>query len=313
MKNALSEVALSLKENDYKFITISPDSHSRILSRASHSKHTSLQLVLRDFFGWNMWVDKNALPRPIIEPLERTELIEEQGHLVKSRVRASTYNDLMFFHSGFPTEERDSVFFGPDSYRFLNFLEAQRFEGRVIFDIGCGSGVGGLALHDFLKRQGKGNIQAFLSDVNAKALEFSELNAEINEVQNVKTVQTQFANDAPKECEIFISNPPFIVDEKSRVYRDGGGRYGIEISCGIIKSFLDFNRQVKSLYMYTGTPVVDGVDVFLNTIRPLLNDSQISKWRYREIDPDIFGEQLDRPAYRYFERLSAVGLVIDCR
>ena len=32
--------------------------------------------------------------------------------------------------------------------------------------------------------------------------------------------------------------------------------------------------------------------------------------RYEEIDPDIFGEQLDLPAYRTVERIAAVGAVI---
>ncbi len=32
--------------------------------------------------------------------------------------------------------------------------------------------------------------------------------------------------------------------------------------------------------------------------------------RYREIDPDIFGELLDEPAYREVERIAAIGAVL---
>jgi hypothetical protein len=31
---------------------------------------------------------------------------------------------------------------------------------------------------------------------------------------------------------------------------------------------------------------------------------------YRELDPDIFSEDLDQPAYAQVERIAAVGLVI---
>jgi len=31
---------------------------------------------------------------------------------------------------------------------------------------------------------------------------------------------------------------------------------------------------------------------------------------YRELDPDIFSEDLDQPGYVYVERIAAVGLVI---
>ena len=30
---------------------------------------------------------------------------------------------------------------------------------------------------------------------------------------------------------------------------------------------------------------------------------------YREIDPDVFGEELERPAYRDVERIAAIGAV----
>ena len=32
--------------------------------------------------------------------------------------------------------------------------------------------------------------------------------------------------------------------------------------------------------------------------------------RYREIDPDVFGEQLDLPGYEDVERIAAVGAVL---
>jgi hypothetical protein len=31
-------------------------------------------------------------------------------------------------------------------------------------------------------------------------------------------------------------------------------------------------------------------------------------WRYGEVDPDVFGEELDTPAYAHADRISAVVL-----
>jgi len=33
--------------------------------------------------------------------------------------------------------------------------------------------------------------------------------------------------------------------------------------------------------------------------------------RYRELDPDLFGEELDKPAYADVERIAAVGAVVE--
>jgi hypothetical protein len=32
------------------------------------------------------------------------------------------------------------------------------------------------------------------------------------------------------------------------------------------------------------------------------------KWRYQELDPDVFGEELEREVYRDVDRIAAVGL-----
>jgi len=58
---------------------------------------------------------------------------------------------------------------------------------------------------------------------------------------------------------------------------------------------------------YTGVAIVDGMDPLLAELVPALSNAGLD-WRYEEIDPDVFGEELLQPAYRDVDRIAAVGL-----
>jgi hypothetical protein len=60
--------------------------------------------------------------------------------------------------------------------------------------------------------------------------------------------------------------------------------------------------------LYTGAAVVDGVDQFRRAAEPLVRDAGAT-FDYEELDPDVFGEELDAPAYANVERIAAVGLI----
>ena len=65
--------------------------------------------------------------------------------------------------------------------------------------------------------------------------------------------------------------------------------------------------------MYTGSPQIDGQDVFRQELEKILTQSDCRipyQMRYHEIDPDIFGEELAAEAYDNIDRLAAVGVVI---
>jgi hypothetical protein len=55
--------------------------------------------------------------------------------------------------------------------------------------------------------------------------------------------------------------------------------------------------------------VVDGEDVLLAALQPLL-DAQEVEARYEEVDPDIFGEELEKPAYARVERIAVATLTV---
>ena len=63
------------------------------------------------------------------------------------------------------------------------------------------------------------------------------------------------------------------------------------------------------LVLYTGAAIVDGADTFLAAVRSVCTEAR-AEWRYRELDPDVFGEEIEQnDAYATVERIAAVALV----
>ena len=64
-----------------------------------------------------------------------------------------------------------------------------------------------------------------------------------------------------------------------------------------------------TLIVYTGAAIVAGNDTFAHAVLPALGGRDVT-FRYEELDPDVFGEELDQPGYEDVERISAVGLLV---
>ena len=60
-----------------------------------------------------------------------------------------------------------------------------------------------------------------------------------------------------------------------------------------------------TLLLYTGSAVCGGVDGFRALLIARLEAAGL-EWDYREIDPDVFGEELLEPAYAGADRIAAV-------
>jgi hypothetical protein len=60
--------------------------------------------------------------------------------------------------------------------------------------------------------------------------------------------------------------------------------------------------------------MVDGQDAFLDAARARLAGHHLSRgifsWHYREMDPDVFGEELEGGAYDLADRIAAVVLTV---
>jgi hypothetical protein len=61
------------------------------------------------------------------------------------------------------------------------------------------------------------------------------------------------------------------------------------------------------LVLYSGAPIIAARDPFFESLCPLLH-RYAREFSYEEIDPDVFGEELDRSAYAEADRIAVVGL-----
>ena len=201
-------------------------------------------------------------------------------------------------HSAYPTTAPDAVFFGPDTYRFASFLTA-RAPQRIgsLADVGCGTGAGGLLLASRA-------ASVELLDLNAKALAFARANCELNEVA-ARVCASDVLSGGSEAVDLVIANPPYLADDAGRTYRDGGGALGTGLSVRIVREALDRLRTGGRLLLYTATPVIEGEHVLWPQLEPLLRGLRHD---YRELDPDVFGEELERPAYARVERIAVIGL-----
>ena len=110
--------------------------------------------------------------------------------------------------------------------------------------------------------------------------------------------------------DLIVSNPPYLRDGEARTYREGGGALGEGLSVRIVQEAVERLSPRGMLILYTGAPIVAGVDMLRASIEPWLRQRGLA-FTYEELDPDVFGEELERPAYANVERIAVVGLKIE--
>jgi release factor glutamine methyltransferase len=298
---ALVALGRHLQDRGYRFTTVTPATHARVNAR--HDNKTAS--TLEDAFGWSRPFSPDLLTDDMLDTLRDSGAMAMHDNLCRSMVRFSTLGRQIFAHSAFPTDTSDAVFFGPDTYRFANALRTTFREAGgalTVVDIGCGSGAGGLYLQSLLP----GPVHLILGDVNPAAIRFARINAALNG-REARIVQSDVMADIPESADIIIANPPYLVDRGGRVYRHGGGPLGFALSLRIVEEALTRLKPGGRLLLYTGAPVVAGVDKFREAVQPRVRDWAFT---YEEYDPDVFGEELDEPAYAAVDRIAAAVLTI---
>ena len=293
-----------LQREGYRFVTITPFSHRLVNARPRRST------VLNAVFGWNRWVPTDELDRHLLGLMEAAHVLEVRQGLARSLVRFSTIFNQIYIHSPFPTERKDSVFFGPDTYRFCRAIrhDIQRHakDELTIVDVGCGCGAGGIYAAGIV---GERRAHLTLSDINPEAIRYSAVNAQLNDTPNVRLAVGDGFERIDGKFDYIVSNPPFMVDAEKRLYRDGGGQFGVELSLRILHESLSRLNSDGRLLLYTASPVIDGEHIFLKLATPILERGGLH-YEYEEVDPDIFGEELECSAYQAVDRLAAVTLTV---
>jgi len=307
---AIVELGQSLKNHGYRFTTVTPASHRLVVSRAAKARPS-----LTDIFGWSRPFAAADVPEHLLAQMADAGVLDISGPAFRSNVRFSTLGELMFVHSSFPTEQADAVFFGPDTYRFarlirqsLGSMKGRSRGGRLrILDLGAGSGAGGLYAASVATRF---MPIITLSDISRRALRFCKLNADLNRVPNVQMVESDLYAKVGGDFDLILANPPYLVDPLARLYRHGGGELGFELSLRIAEQGLPRLAPGGRLVLYTGSAIIDGVDVFHEALSCRLAGSGVA-FAYEEIDPDVFGEELDHSPYDQADRIAAVSVTIE--
>lgn len=293
-----------LRDHKYRFITPTRSVHALVRRR----RDASTEDALRDVFGWVRRVPPGVLPMALEQSLLDAELLIPVAGKLLSRIRVSSVGDMLLAHSD-PDVGRDAVFLGPDSYRYARFLHqvlADRPPADHALDIGVGAGAGGLTLlHHHLARRVTG------TDINPEALRFAGLNARHAGL----ALETDGSSGLPSTADrydLIVANPPFISGDNGATYRDGGGDYGSQLALEWASASLERLTPGGRFILYTGAPVVGGVDRVRQALGGQAERAAMSL-TYEEIDPDIFGGLLHTEAYSNVERIAAVGAVITAR
>jgi len=98
-------------------------------------------------------------------------------------------------------------------------------ENNTVLDLGCGTGLIGILA-------AKQKATVYSADINPKALELTEKNAEENNVK-IKTIKSDLFSDIKQKFDFIYFNPPYVIDEGKRTeWIDkalNGGKKGREV------------------------------------------------------------------------------------
>ncbi|BBR54052.1 MULTISPECIES: methyltransferase [Pseudomonas] len=301
---ALLQLGRRLRADGYRFTCVTPATHARNNAREGSERARTL----RDVFGWSRPFAPGLISADELQQLQAAQVLTGEGDLLRSTVRWSSLDDLLLVHSAFPTDASDAVFFGPDSYRFAQVIHdhLQRTPKPVqhAVDIGCGTGVGALLI-----ARAAQHAQVSAVDINPLALRYTAINAALAGVGNLSVEPSDLLDGISGTFDLIVANPPYMLDASERVYRHGGGALGAQLSLRIVEQACERLSPAGTLLLYTGVAIVEGRDALLEAIRLRLAGPQWS-WVYREVDPDVFGEQLLEPGYERVERIAAVALTV---
>lgn len=296
---ALTGLLDRLAAAGYRYVSPTPNTHRLVSARRSEARAGDL----RDVFGWGLPFRREDLDESLVELMAAAGVLVE-GPRLSSTIRVSTLDERLHIHSARSAED-EAVFLGPDSYRFVRFLDGvlgPMPAHAVVTDIGAGAGAGALAV---AARWRGARITGV--DVNPKAVAFLQANA-AHAGLPVRATRGAGLNEVEEAQDLIVANPPFVVDPEKRTYRHGGGPLGADLALDWTAGALARLKPGGRFALYTGSPVVEGRDLLRAELGSAARAAG-ARLDYTEIDPDIFGSLLRQEAYHEVERIAAVGAV----
>ena len=160
-----------------------------------------------------------ALTRAGVDALIALRLAVLEGTLLRPRARIVPVEQLLLAFDGFARGADDPVgFVAPytPTASWLAALTPRRRATRAL-DVGTGNGI-----HALLAAAHCEHVVA--TDVNHRALAFTQINAALNGIRNVETrLGSLFDPVAGEQFDLITCNAPYVVSPESRwQYRDGG-------------------------------------------------------------------------------------------
>lgn len=301
--DALCELLSLLSSEGYQFVTPTPATHGIVLAHRQRRKAPGTP-TLRDIFGWNVAFDLADVPPDVLALMKQARIMQPEGFRYKSIVRVSSLGDRLFLHSAYPTDAGDAVFFGPDTYRFCRYIRQHarpKADARIL-DVGCGGGAGGIVAAGCTDSA----APVVMNDINPLALRYMAINARHAGIA-VEPLPGETLAAAKGEFDLIVSNPPYISDGDGRQYRHGGDDLGRAVSVRIAREAVTRLAPGGTLLLYSGVAIVDGVDYLQAELETIMLSYDL-EWEYEELDPDAFGEELEREVYVHTDRIAVVGL-----
>lgn len=297
-------LAQAVAHTGYSFITPTPATIARVNARPGAEWASDL----RGVFGWSRPFRDGVVPADLLTLMHEAGVLADHAGGHRSLVRLSTLKDELFLHSAYPTTAADAVFFGPDTYRYADAILAHRSHWpmgpvRRAVDIGCGAGPGAI-----LVAREHPAAEVLGVDINDTALRLTRVNAALAG-ELVYAIQSNLLLNVEGAFDLIVANPPYLVDPGERAYRHGGGPLGAGLSLAILDAALDRLAPRGRLLLYTGAAIVNGTDPFRDAAATRLAGTG-TWWNYRELDPDVFGEELEGGAYTAADRIAAVLLTV---
>lgn len=269
------------------------------------------------------------IPDAVFEQLcESSVIVHGNDKNCRSTIRVSNFylpnplsrdpnnSSLYYIHSSFPASS-DSVFFGPDTYLFVSFLQTiTRHLPQApssIVDVCCGSGAG--AIH---MARAYPQAKVLGLDLNPQALSLGSVNAQLAGVNVEFSESNLYAalseNADTRGVDLIVSNPPYIassIDGKDLpIYADGGAGFGLDISIRIVEEGIGLLSSDGVIVVYTGVaiPTADpGQDAFLEKLKQA-KGCELAE--YAILHPDMWPEEIGKGAYADVCRIQIVGAVL---